>query len=150
MLKNTSMIYLLMIFLNIYLLWNTLKKDGDLKKDFNKYNNLDLENIQAILNNVAFPEQYQDDPLYFYRSFKDFYRSYYGKEPKNSMIDFVLYKQDYQIKHIDCFSFDAENTSSFKLDNHWGKPAPEGTVQSVLMITENACTYYPLTEKVMV
>ncbi len=127
-----------------------IKRDGDLKKDFTKYDNLNLENIQATLNNVPFPEQYQGDPLYFYRSFKDFYRSFYGKEPKNSMIDFGDYERDYHIKHIDCSSFDAESTASFKLDNRWGKPIPEGTVQHVIIITEKECNYYPLTEKVLV
>ncbi len=75
---------------------------------------------------------------------------FHGKEPKNSMIDFVDYERDYHIKHIDCSSFDAESTSSFKLDNRWSKPVPEGKVQHLIMITEKECTYYPLTEKVMV
>ncbi len=66
------------------------------------------------------------------------------------MSDFGEYEQNYHIKHIDCSSFDAESTASFKLDNRWGKPIPEGTVQHVIIITEKECTYYPLTEKVLV
>ncbi len=84
-----------------------IKRDGEIIKDFSKYDNLKLENRQIIFNNnIQYPMQWQGDPIKFYRAFQKFYRSYYEKEPKDSLISFNEFCKDYHVTVIDSCCFD--------------------------------------------
>ncbi len=118
-----------------------IKRDGEITKDFTKYDNLKLENRQIIFNNnILYPMQWQGDPIKFYRAFQKFYQSYYGKEPKDSLISFDKFCKDYQITVIDSSCFDPQvlkSTITVTIDSYWSEPVPEGSITHIVTLTED-------------
>ncbi len=125
-----------------------IKRDGDITNDFTKYDNLKLENRQIIFNNnILYPMQWQGDPIKFYRSFQKFYQSYYGKEPKDSLIFFNEFCKDYHITVIDSSCYDPQvlkSTTTVTIDSYWSKPVPEGSIMYIVTLMEDEYKHYKI------
>ncbi len=127
-----------------------IKRDGDIKKYFSKFDNLQPNDEHVIIGDTPYPKQYISDTAKFYIDFKNFRRSYYGKEPTGGVIKKFRYFKDYFIRVYDLTCAHSQPIKSLIdpiVDSTYSTPIPEGATMYIVSLIKRSFTYFPLTKK---
>lgn len=127
-----------------------LQKDrkNSLTVDASLFDHSDVTNVQLQLNGKYYPyNDIKGDVATFYDMFRNFPKSYYGREP-NPMVEFATFKPYTPLYVIDCYyQNDSVLTGpvDVRLEIQASRPFPAGTTCYCLLIHDAHFTYSMLT-----
>lgn len=138
-----------------------LNRENNYHADISKFDFLNLENCQVLLNNNTYYPQ-ERMKLYkghnkcgtLYHMFKEFKTSYYSDIDKDSqpLVDYKTFIEKFPIICIDCSyqpSIIKDSQVSIKIVFSWRDPVPAGCIAHCLMIYEKQIIYNPLNNRVV-
>lgn len=128
--------------------------------DNSKFDFLDLENVQVLLNNnIYYPRERLNLKISenkcgnLYEMFKSFKQSYYDPNDESEpIVDYSSFLKSYPIAVIDCShqpSVIKESLINIKIMFNWRIPIPDNTTIHCVMIMDHKAVYNPLNNRVL-
>ncbi len=129
------------------------KREGDLKKDISKFDNLGLLNRQFTPgNNEQYPSQWQGEPVKMYIAYLDHICEWNEKHTVVPLLTFDEFWENYSISAINCSYYNQKllkSTINPRIDSTFSKPIPEGSIMHIVSLTPSEYRYMPYTKTVI-
>lgn len=134
-------------------------RQDNLQVSNDKFDLLDLESVQVLLNNnVYYPRErlnlkYSEHKCgNLYQMYKSFMQSYYNNTDDDPLVDYDHFLSDYPIIVIDCShqpSVIKESLISIKILFNWREPLQDKTTVHCVTIVDHKAVYNPLSNTVI-